>query len=238
VVSSFQYLNHTDIHLLFQQVGSEAVAQGMHRNALVNLRLICGSMNGAVELTHTEWIDRILSGKQPAAVSHLALCMGIPPPDAQLFEQDRGEHGVTILAAFALFDAQCHALAIDITYLECAHLAHTQTCAVGDRQRRLVFQVARCGKQTCYLFATQHHRQFVRNAYRLHFTHQLGTIQRVLEQELQAAEGVIDRDRRGAVIDHVQLVEPQILGSRSVGGSLEISCKLPHCADIADLRLG
>ena len=39
--------------------------------------------------------------------------MGKLPPGAQAFEQDRRQHGVAILTAFALFDAQRHALAVD-----------------------------------------------------------------------------------------------------------------------------
>lgn len=185
-------------------------------------------MHGTVELAGTERIDGILSGEQPAAFAHLALCMGNPPPVAQLFEQDGREHGVTILAALALFDAQRHALAVDVTHLECADLAHAQSCAVGDRQRRSMFEIAGRGEQTRHLVATQHHRQFVRHAYRLHLAHQFGVVERVLEQELQAAERVIDRDRRGAAIDHIQLVIPQIIHRRGVGGAFEVRGELPH----------
>jgi hypothetical protein len=72
-----------------QQVGGEAVTQGMHRNALVDVRLIRCGMDSAVELAGAERIDRVQSGKQPAAFQYLSLTMGMPPPDTQLFEQDR-----------------------------------------------------------------------------------------------------------------------------------------------------
>ena len=104
----------------------------MHRDALVEMRLIRCGVNGTVELASAERIDRVTSGEQPATFTHLALCVGISPPMAQLFEQDGREHGITILAAFTLFDAQRHALAIDIADLECADLAHAQPCTVGD----------------------------------------------------------------------------------------------------------
>jgi len=79
----------------------------------------------AVELTRTERAYRIQSGEQPATIEYLALSMGSPPPVAQALEQHRREHGVAILAALALFDAQRHALAVDVTYLQRDHFAGT-----------------------------------------------------------------------------------------------------------------
>ncbi len=200
----------------------------MHRHALVQMRLIRCGVNGTIELAGAERIDGVLSGEQPAAFAYLALCVGNPPPMAQLFEQDGREHGVTILAALALFDAQRHALAVDIADLECAYLAHAQSCTVGDGQRRLVFEIAGGGEQTRHLVATQHHRQFVGNAYRLHLAHQFGAVERVLEQELQAAERIVDRDCRRALVDHIQLVVSQIIHRRGVWGSLQVRRELPH----------
>ena len=86
-------------------------------------------------------------GKQPAAVEHLALGTGHAPPDAQALEQHRREHRVAILAALALLDAQRHALAVDVADLQRHHFAGAQPGAVGDRQRRLVLQVAGRGDQ-------------------------------------------------------------------------------------------
>jgi hypothetical protein len=59
----------------------------------------------------------------------------------QRFEQHRREHAVAILAPLALFDAQRHALAVDVPDLRCHHLARAQSCAVGAREHRLVLQV-------------------------------------------------------------------------------------------------
>jgi hypothetical protein len=56
------------------------VAQRMHRHALVDPGRLRGGMHGAVELTGAERFDWIESGKQPAAIEHLALGTGHPPP--------------------------------------------------------------------------------------------------------------------------------------------------------------
>jgi hypothetical protein len=63
------------------------------------------AVNGAVELPRSERIYRIKTGKQPTAVEHLALRTRHSPPHAQPLQQDWRDHGVTVLAALALFHA-------------------------------------------------------------------------------------------------------------------------------------
>jgi hypothetical protein len=105
-------------------------------------------------------------GKQPAAVEHLALGAGDAPPDAQAFEQHGREHGVAILVPFALFDAQGHALAVDVADLECNDLTGPQSGAVGERQGGLVLEVASGSNQAADFLAAQHHRQLARHVHR------------------------------------------------------------------------
>ena len=144
----------------------------MHRHALVDPGRLRGGMHGAVELTGAERFDRIESGKQPAAIEHLALGARHPPPGAQALEQHRREHGVAILATLALLDAQRHAPTVDVAHLECHHLARAQPSAVGHRERRLVLQVAGRSNQAGDFLTAQHHRQRVRDTHRLHLVHQ------------------------------------------------------------------
>jgi hypothetical protein len=64
--------------------------------------------------------------------------------------------------------------------------------------------------------AAQHHRQRVRNTHRLHLVHQFAVIERDFEEELQPGDRGIERDRRDALIDQVQLIAPQILDTGGV----------------------
>ena len=105
----------------------------MHRHALVDARCDRGGVHCSVQLPRGQWIDRILAGKQPPALEHLALRMGIAPPSAQALEQHRRQHGVAILVTLALFNAQDHTLAVDIADLQCDDLAGAQSGAVGHR---------------------------------------------------------------------------------------------------------
>ena len=54
-----QYLNHPDIHLLFQQMRGKAVPQRMHRYPRVYPRRLCGRMDGTVELPRAERVDGV-----------------------------------------------------------------------------------------------------------------------------------------------------------------------------------
>src|SRR5271169_1394236 len=92
-----QHLDDANIDLLFEQVRRKAVSEGMHRDAPVDLGCGRGGVDGAVELARGERIDGVLTGEQPAAGEDPAFGMGVPPPGAQLLEQDRREHGVAVL---------------------------------------------------------------------------------------------------------------------------------------------
>ena len=86
----------------------------------------------------------------------------MPPPGAQQLEQLRREHRVAILAAFALLDADHHALAVDVADLERDDLGSAQARAIGDAQRRLVLEPGRRLQQARHLLGAQHHRQLAR----------------------------------------------------------------------------
>src|SRR5216683_2450944 len=63
---------------------------------------------------------------------------------------------VAVFAAFALFDADHHALAVDVADLERDHLGGAQACPVGHAQRRLVLEPRRGIQQPRYLLRTEH----------------------------------------------------------------------------------
>ena len=101
-------LDHPDIDVLLKQVRCKAVPQCMRGDALGDLGHLGRRVAGAIELTRRHRVDRVKPGKQPDLWPRDA------PPVAQKFQQLWGEHRVTILAALASFDAQNHALAVDI----------------------------------------------------------------------------------------------------------------------------
>src|SRR3954453_18713088 len=82
-------------------------------------------MTGAIELTRRHRLHAVAPWEQPA------LRPRRPPPGAQQFEQMRRQHHVAVFAAFALIDANDHALAVDVADLERDHLGGAQTRPVG-----------------------------------------------------------------------------------------------------------
>ena len=58
-----QHLDNPNILLLLLQMGGKAVPQRMHRHPLVYPRRLCSGMNSPVELTRTEWVDRLQAWK-------------------------------------------------------------------------------------------------------------------------------------------------------------------------------
>jgi hypothetical protein len=54
-----QYLDDADVGILFEQMGGEAVPQGMRRHPFLNPSGLSGGVNGAVELTGRQRLDWI-----------------------------------------------------------------------------------------------------------------------------------------------------------------------------------
>src|ERR1700712_968416 len=117
-------------------MSGKAMAQSVHGHALVDSGGLGGRMDRPVELTGAERFNRVEPGKEPAAVEHLAWGSSHSPPDPQPLKQDRREHGVSILLTFALFNAQRHALTVDVTDLQSRHFAGAQSCAIGNCECR------------------------------------------------------------------------------------------------------
>jgi hypothetical protein len=80
-------------------------------------------------------------------------------------------------------------------------------------------------------------RKRARHAHRLHLGHQLAAVERDLEEVLQPGEGRVQRDRRGPLIDQVQLEATQILDSGGVGRASQEGGQIANGADVGFLRL-
>src|SRR3979409_2645245 len=78
---SEQHLDHSDIDVVFQQMGGEAVPQGGERFTLVDLGPLGCGMTDAIELARRHRLHPVAPWEQPA----LRSCR--PPPDAQQFAQ-------------------------------------------------------------------------------------------------------------------------------------------------------
>ena len=111
-----QHLDHPDIGLALQEMRREAVAERVHRDALVELGGSRGGVTGAVELTRGDRLGGLLAGEEPVARPLYE------PPLSQEIEQVGREHDIAVLAALALLDPDQHAGAVDVCDFEVGDL--------------------------------------------------------------------------------------------------------------------
>src|ERR1700688_853013 len=172
-----QHLDHSDIDVLFKQMGGEAVSQGVERYALVDSGPIGCGMAGAIELACRHRAHSVLSRKQPALWSCFL------PPGAQQFEQMRRQHHIAVLAAFALLDTDQHAFAVDVADLERDHPRGEQSRSVSHAHRRLVFEPRRGIQQPRHFFRAKNDRQLAGLMEELGVIDWVGTPERHFEEE-------------------------------------------------------
>jgi hypothetical protein len=84
-----QHLDNADIDAIFQKMGGEAVPQGVGADAPGNLGCVGRLDHDAIALSGADWLERVLTRKQPAIKVLHALAMPILPPLAQQGEQVR-----------------------------------------------------------------------------------------------------------------------------------------------------
>ena len=230
-------LDHADIDALLEQVGGEAVPQRVRRDALGDPRGLGGGADDTAELAGGQRLDRVAAGKQPASRQQQAAPSPFAPPGAQQFEQLRRQHRMAVLAALAAFDAQQHALRIDVADLERDDFRDAQPGAVRGGERRLVLW-PRCRlQQQRHLLDAEHRRDAPRVRHDGESACQIRPVKRHREEKAQRRDRAVDARRLQAALRLVQLEEAQLFRRRGVGRPADEGRKCPHLADIIAARV-
>src|SRR5215469_4864236 len=109
------------------------MAQYVRRYALLDPNRFGSITHNPVELACGDGQEGIAAGKQPQPwLRH-------PPVVLEDRQQLWREHRMPVLLALPLFDADQHALAVDVRHLEVGNFGDTQTGAVGHAEGGLVF---------------------------------------------------------------------------------------------------
>ena len=66
LVVTHEHLDHSNVDLLLEKVGGEAVPERMQGHGLVDAGRLPGVMEGPAELAGGQRIDRVLAQEQPA----------------------------------------------------------------------------------------------------------------------------------------------------------------------------
>src|SRR5215472_14584678 len=204
------HLDDADIDVLLEQVGGEAMPQGVQRDALVDLRHLGSGVAGSIELARGHRLRRIAAREQPALLPRRL------PPGAQQVEQTRRQHDGTVLAAFALLDADDHALAVDVGDLERDHLGGAQAGAVGHAQRCLVLQPRRGIEQPRHFLDAEDDRQLAWLVNDMGMLDDLAAPERDLKKEPQRRDGLIEGRHADAARRQMQLVAAHVLEGRRI----------------------
>ena len=152
-------------------------------------------------------------------------------------EQLRRQHGVAVLAAFALLDPEQHALGIDVADLERDDLGDAQSGAIRSGQRRFVLRARRRLEQQRDLLDAEHGRQPARLAHDREPPGKIRPVKRHGEEETQCRDCTVDARRLHADLRLVQLEAAKILSRRRVRRPADEGRERPHVANVVVARL-
>ena len=107
-----QVLDPPDVDALLEQVGGEAVPQGVHGHRLVEPGGLDRLAAGALHRARRDRAGRVRPGEQLGGRS------GVAPIAAQDRQQLRREHDVAVAPALAVADVDGHPGAVDVADLK------------------------------------------------------------------------------------------------------------------------
>ena len=232
-----QRLDDADVDTVLEQVRGKAVAQGVWPDPLGDIRGRGGLDDDAIQLSGAERHHRVLAGEEPAIRAHDAQLSSGAPPVPKQHQQALGQHGVAIATALAAFDAQQHALAVDVAHLESRDLGDAQASAIGDRQRRLVLETRRGIEQSLHLLKRQHDRDLAGMGCSNQLAREVGPIKCVGEEEPKRRDDAVHGRRRNPGISLLDLEQADILCRRGMRRSSQPRREPADVADIVALRL-
>ena len=126
--------------------------------------------------------------------------------------EERGTQGdLAIAAAFALLDAEHHALAIDVADFELARFAAPQAGAVEREEQRAVIEILRARDEPLHLVGTEHDRE-PESLFRIRqvLAH-VASLQHVPAEEPERADLRDHRpDRESAILEEKQVVASEL----------------------------
>ena len=149
-----QQLDRAQVRAGLEQMGGEAVPQGMQGHVLADPGRLPRPLAGMLDRADADVPAGLLAGKQPLARRPFDLPVG-----AQQVEQPGREHDQALLAALALGHAQDHALAVDVAGAQGHDLEDAQPGGIGGDQHGAHLEVRDGVQKTADLLGAEHGRQ-------------------------------------------------------------------------------
>src|SRR4051812_18743803 len=146
-------LDNADVGAGFEQMSSEAVAQGVDGDRLIELGCCPRGAAGGLQYARIERPAVVLAGKEP-------MCRPcFPPVGAQYDEEMRRQHDIAVAAALALINPDQHATAVDIGEFQTHYFRYAQPGRIGGHQRGAMLEVRHGREKLHHLLGTQDYRQ-------------------------------------------------------------------------------
>src|SRR5438132_3470669 len=168
--------------------------------------------------------------EQPPVLSFQGAVIG-----AKLVEQLWTERNLSILAAFALADADHHAFLIDVLWTQTAQLGAAHASGVQGHEDSAVPQVTGGVDEVRHFFSAQYDRDLPTGEFgQGQIIAREAPPQNLVDQESQRR--CMPRNRPGVelpLLQKVQLIFPDMLQAELIGGAVEMLSELPHRADVA-----
>src|SRR5215831_16951470 len=140
-----QRLKGSDVGVVLEQVGGEAVAQRVQRHALLGPGRLGGLAEQAAQLAGRHWRPRFAAGKQKLLLKwqqvRIVTAARLPPLPQQAEHLVR-QHHIAVLAALRLLDANDILGAVDMLDLEPHDLARPQSAAIAETEQNRLAAIA------------------------------------------------------------------------------------------------
>src|SRR4051812_5007984 len=195
-----QVLDHPDVDALLEQVGGEAVPQGVHGHRLVEPGGLDRLAAGPLHRARRDRAGRVRPWEQPRWQS------GATPVRAQDHEQLRREHDVAVAPTLALADVDGHPGAVDVTGLEPDDLGDPQAGGVDRGQQRAHLPLGDGGQHALDLVLGEDGWQGVGLAWQRDLRRRLAVAERGAVEEAQSAHDRADAAGLEPAGDQVQLM--------------------------------
>src|SRR4051794_7523640 len=225
-----QALDNADVGAGFEQMSSEAVAQRVDGDRLVELG--CRTRDAAGGLQYA-WIKRpavILAGKQPMRRP----CF--PPVCAQHDEELRRQHDVAVAAALALVDPDQHATTVDVGEFQAHHFRYAQPSGIGGHQRGAVLEVRHGREKPHDLLGGQDYGQLPALACIGNALDHRGAAECDAVEEAQGEDRDVEAGPRDAGRVEVDLIGADFLQPEPVGRPVEVPGEFADRMHVATLR--
>ncbi len=158
---------------------------------------------------------------------------------AQDHEQAVRQHGVAVLLAFALFDADEFAFAVDVGDLEGDGFGDAEAGSVAGHQSGAVLEAGDVVEEEQHLFVAEDDGEFVGAFGAGEVLVGPGHFKRGEVEEFQAGDAAVDAFRRElSLVEQVQQVLADGFGVELLGTLVEVTGELGYIMNIAALCFG